>query len=101
MYFNDLFKLVTLDTVASAGAQLVASEIATRNEVRQLIGFKPAEEQLADQLMNPNINPQTGEPLEEEAPLPEEGAVPEDATEEDEAAVPLGEMKVADILGRS
>ena len=101
MYFNDLFKLVTLDTVASAGAQLVASEIATRNEVRQLIGFKPAEEQLADQLMNPNINPQTGEPLEEEAPLPEEGTVPEDAAEEDEAAVPLGEMKVADILGRS
>ncbi len=59
-YFNSIFKLGTINTIANAGAQLVQSEIATRNEVRQLFGFKPAEEELADQLMNPNINPQNG-----------------------------------------
>ena len=57
IFFSNLFKLGTIDMIASAGAQLVASEILTRNEVRQLIGFKPAEDQQADQLMNPNINP--------------------------------------------
>lgn len=57
MYFNSIFKLGTIATIANAGSQLVTSEIATRNEVRQLFGFKPAEEEIADQLTNPNINP--------------------------------------------
>ena len=87
MYFNSLFELGTLDNVASAGSQLVASEILTRNEVRQLVGFKPAEEELADQLMNPNINPQTTSPMGEELEAPP----PEDYS------VPISEMLVKDI----
>ena len=101
MYFSNLFDLGTLDSVASAGSQLVASEILTRNEVRQLVGFKPAEEELADQLMNPNINPQGGMPGEE--PYPEEGYDPGyddgsgmDAAQDD---IPIGEIRVADIMG--
>lgn len=57
MYFNSVFKLGTIDAIARAGSTLVSSEIATRNEVRQIFGFKPAEDEQADQLMNPNINP--------------------------------------------
>lgn len=101
MYFSNLFDLGTLDSVASAGSQLVASEILTRNEVRQLVGFKPAEEELADQLMNPNINPQGGMPGEES--YPEEGydegyddGSGMDAAQDD---TPIGEIRVADIMG--
>jgi hypothetical protein len=96
MYFNSLFELGTLDNVASAGSQLVASEILTRNEVRQLVGFKPAEEELADQLMNPNINPQTTSPMGEELEAPpSEGAVPEENGEEQTS---LAQIRVKDIL---
>lgn len=83
MYFNSLFELGTLDNIASAGSQLVASEILTRNEVRQLVGFKPAEEELADQLMNPNINPQT-----------ENVAI---GQENEAEGVPLEEIRVEDL----
>ena len=102
MYFSDLFNLGTIDTIASAGSQLVASEILTRNEVRQTLGFKPAEEQLADQLMNPNINPQNGMPMAppQEEPVPEEGVTDDgynmDAPDDD---TPIGEIRVADIMG--
>ncbi len=101
MYFNDLFNLGTIDTIASAGSQLVASEILTRNEVRQTLGFKPAEEQLADQLMNPNINPQNGMPPMEGQPYEEmPGEMNEGGYEMDaEPEVPLGEIRVADIMG--
>lgn len=88
MYFNSIFKLGTIETLAAAGAQLVTSEIATRNEVRQFFGFKPAEEELADQLINPNINPQAGQPVEE--PVSEEEAVERPQT--------LEEIRVKDIL---
>lgn len=97
MYFSNLFSLGTLDTISGAGSQLVASEILTRNEVRQLIGFKPAEEELADQLMNPNINPQTGEP-QEEAPYPEEEMPEEEPMEDDAGEYPsLGDVLIRDI----
>lgn len=96
MYFNSLFKLGTLTTIASAGAQLVGSEINTRNEIRQLLGFKPAEDEFADQLMNPNINPQSGLGT---APV---GANPAPAAEEEqlepESGVSIGDTRVADIL---
>lgn len=96
MYFNSLFELGTLDNVASAGSQLVASEILTRNEVRQLVGFKPAEEELADQLMNPNINPQMTSPMGEEL---ESSPKDEEALDASGYAsdVSLGEMLVSDI----
>lgn len=98
MFFNSLFELGTLDEIANAGASMVASEILTRNEVRQLVGFKPADEERADQLMNPNINPQTGE-LMEEGMIPEEEAYPEEGYEEDVSGedIPLTDILVKDI----
>lgn len=56
-YFYDIFKFATLETIANNGSQMVTSEIVTRNEVRQKLGFKPVDDPAADQLINPNINP--------------------------------------------
>lgn len=91
MYFNSIFKLGTIDTLASAGATLVTSEIATRNEVRQFFGFKPAEDELADQLTNPNINPR----MDME---PGMGGGMEEEPTDVEAPSSIGEMRVADII---
>lgn len=99
MFFNSLLELATLDSIANAGSQLVASEILTRNEVRQLIGFKPAEEERADQLMNPNINPQTGEPM-DSGMMPEEEAYPDEGYEDPGGeGTSLADIRVADIMG--
>ncbi|MBP5726214.1 MAG: phage portal protein [Clostridia bacterium] len=93
MYFNSIFKLGTIDSLANAGATLVTSEIATRNEVRQFFGFKPAEDELADQLTNPNINPR-----QEMGMAPEQGMYEEDAQPDVEAPVSIGDMRVSDIM---
>ena len=65
MYFNDIFKLATMEAIATSGSQLVTSEVITRNELRQRMGYKPVDDQAADQLINPNINPHEDVPQEE------------------------------------
>ena len=96
MYFNDIFKLATMDSIATNGSQLVVSEVITRNELRQKLGYKPVDNQAADQLMNPNINPQANAQTPEEMPSPEED-MPEDENYEDSGGPTLAEMKVSDI----
>ena len=58
MYFSDVFKLATMESIATQGSQLVTAEVITKNELRQKIGYKPVNDPAADQLINPNINPQ-------------------------------------------
>ena len=95
MYFNDVFKLATMEAIATSGSQLVASEVITRNELRQRMGYKPVEDQAADQLMNPNINPHENVPEEEMMPVEEE--VPEEGYEEEGGGTTLADIRVMDI----
>lgn len=100
MYFNDIFKLATMDSIASAGSQLVVSEVITKNELRQKMGYKPVDDQAADQLMNPNINPQMGQQQAVEAPLEEqyEDYDESDGYEEDDGGgTTIMDMKVSEI----
>lgn len=90
MYFNDVFKLATMDSIATNGSQLVVSEVITRNELRQKLGYKPVDDQAADQLINPNINPQGGA-------VPPEEQMPEESYYEDSGGSTLAETKVSDI----
>lgn len=95
MYFNNLFRLGTIDTVANASAQLVASEILTRNEARQNLGFKPSDDGMADQLTNPNINPHDAGAAGEEAAV--DGA--EQDGEQAEASNPLvADTKISELM---
>ena len=95
MYFNDVFKLATMEAIATSGSQLVASEVITRNELRQRMGYKPVEDQAADQLMNPNINPHENVPEEEMMPVEEE--VPDEGYEEEGGGTTLADIRVMDI----
>ena len=67
-FFRDPFRLATVDSIAEIGDKFTRNEIATSNEIRGLLGWKPSEDPKADQLVNSNLNqpdqmmyPQDGE----------------------------------------
>ena len=55
MYFQDHFKLVTIDKIADLGDKMIRNEIMTANEMRSKIGLPPANDPAADKLRNPNM----------------------------------------------
>lgn len=56
MFFRDPFKLVPVGELAEISDKLTRNEIATSNEIRQVIGWKPSKDPKADQLVNSNIS---------------------------------------------
>jgi len=56
MYFRDPFKLVPVGELAEISDKLTRNEIATSNEIRQIIGWKPSKDPGADELRNKNLN---------------------------------------------
>lgn len=55
VYFTNPFKLVPVGDLAEIADKFTRNEILTSNEVRQIIGFKPAPDKKADQLRNSNM----------------------------------------------
>jgi hypothetical protein len=55
MYFRDPFKLVPITQIADIADKLARNEILSSNEIRGLIGFKPAKDPKADLLLNSNM----------------------------------------------
>lgn len=56
MYFRDPFKLVPVNEMAEIVDKFTRNEVATSNEMRQVIGWKPSKDPKADQLINSNLN---------------------------------------------
>ena len=56
MFFRDPFRLVPVQEIAEISDKLTRNEIATPNEIRSVIGWKPADDKNADQLRNRNIS---------------------------------------------
>ena len=56
MYFRDPFKLVPASELADIADKLTRNEIASSNEMRQAIGWKPSKDPRADELRNKNIS---------------------------------------------
>ena len=56
MFFRDPFKLVPVSSIANMADTFTRNEIMTSNEIRQIIGLKPADDPKADQLVNSNLN---------------------------------------------
>ena len=63
MYFRDPFKLVPVNEIAEIADKFTRNEIMTSNEIRQIVGMKPADDSSADELRNKNLN-QSGEEIE-------------------------------------
>lgn len=60
LFFRDPFKLVPVSDLAEISDKLTRNEIASSNEIRQIIGWKPSSDPKADELRNKNLN-QTAE----------------------------------------
>lgn len=59
-FFRDPFKLVPISQLAEIADKLTRNEIASKNEIRQIIGWKPSHDPKADQLINSNISQPNG-----------------------------------------
>lgn len=111
MSFRDPFRLVPIDNIAEIADKFTRNEILTSNEIRQIIGFKPADDPKADQLVNSNIaQPAEGEnvaPESADVPPEDTSGIPEDATMEgDVESTPttvddVWKMPIGAIMGGS
>lgn len=75
MFFRDPFKLVPVGEIAEIADKFTRNEIATSNEIRQAIGWKPSKDPNADELRNKNLS----------APASDNRTPTMDVEEEDEA----------------
>jgi hypothetical protein len=68
MYFRDAFSLIPVTDLAEIVDKFTRNEVATSNEMRQVIGWKPSKDPKADMLVNSNLN----HPEQSGAPIPED-----------------------------
>jgi hypothetical protein len=54
-YFRDPFKLAPIEVIAEFADKFARNEILTSNELRGIIGFRPAKDPKADKLINSNM----------------------------------------------
>lgn len=70
MYLRDPFTLVPINQIAEIADKFTRNEILTSNEIRQIVGRKPAKDPEADKLKNSNM-PSPSEPAEPTKPIEE------------------------------
>lgn len=56
MFFKDPFKLTPTEKIADIADKFTRNAILSSNEMRAIIGYKPVDDQRADELSNKNIN---------------------------------------------
>lgn len=89
-FFRDPFKLVPINTIAGMADVFLRNEVLTSNEVRQIIGFKPADDPKADQLINSNMPQPAGEMI-------DPSVYEETPTEDIEDPRSLGEIPMSEF----
>lgn len=55
MYFRDPFKLTPVTNLADIADKLTRNAILSSNEFRAIIGYKPVDEPIANELSNKNM----------------------------------------------
>ena len=55
-YFNQTYKLISIDSIPDFADKMTRNEILSSNEVRELIGMLPSDSPEADELRNKNLN---------------------------------------------
>lgn len=55
-YFRDPFKMIPINDLAEISDKFTRNEIASSNEMRSIIGWKPSKDPNADELRNKNLN---------------------------------------------
>ena len=101
VYFRNPFKLVPVEKIADTADKFIRNEILSPNEFRAIVGYRPVDDERADQLRNPNLNeqtdtlppPNTNEEYMDEG-YAEEEYPPEEAYPQEEQAAPPPESPV-------
>ena len=70
--FRDPFRLAPVSDIAEIADKFTRNEIATSNEIRQIIGWKPSKDPSADELRNKNLNQTAKEANQVEKPYSNE-----------------------------
>ena len=100
-FFRDPFKLVPINDIAEIADKFTRNEIMTSNEIRQIVGMKPADDPKADRLINSNMPQEdTGmveDPAMTEADGSEEIAPTESGNSVKSRLQQLMTMKVSDL----
>lgn len=92
-FFRDPFKLVPVSQLADIADKFTRNEIASSNELRAEIGWKPSKDPRADELRNKNLNEakQEGDPINLAAETGE--ASPE--------ATSRGQQRIAEVINQN
>lgn len=72
-YFRTPFDLVPINDIAEIADKFTRNEILTSNEIRSIIGIKPAKDKQADELRNANMPQADTKPPEELPPTAPDG----------------------------
>ena len=56
LYFRDPFKLVPVSQIADIADKFTRNEVLSSNEVRSIVGYKPVDDDRANELRNKNLN---------------------------------------------
>lgn len=100
-FFRDPFKLVPINNIAEIADKFTRNEIMTSNEIRQIVGMKPADDPKADQLVNSNMPQQDPVVMEDSAtmePGDSEGTAPPESENSAKSRLQqLLTMKVSDL----
>ena len=59
IFFRDPFRLVPVNQIAEIADKFTRNEIMSSNEIRQIVGMKPVDDEKADELRNKNLNVQS------------------------------------------
>ena len=62
-FFREPFRLVPVSQLADLADKLLRNEILTPNEFRKIVGYKPVDDERADELRNRNINQAKNNPM--------------------------------------
>lgn len=85
-FFRDPFRLVPVEQLADIADKFTRNEILSSNEVRAIIGYKPVNDERADELRNKNLNQDTN--------VVEPVTTDEEASEE---RAGIGSMRVSEL----
>lgn len=96
MFFRDPFKLVPINNIADIADKFATNEILSSNEIRQIIGMKPADDPKADELRNSHLNHPEDQMAMEEVPLEENTGEP--VVEPVKEDVGVGDIPITDLM---
>lgn len=76
-FFRDPFRLVPVGKISDIADKFTRNEILSSNDIRAIIGYKPADDPRADELRNKNLNQSSDDPtpvsVKEEVEVKKEG----------------------------